>query len=172
MPRARPQAHAHSLRPRLSSQQPKGRVTTWVPGSAPWARRPGPGPIARRSRDKRGRENKHANARLARRRRHEGKVQPPVAPRPPRSGRQRRGRTRAPRSGAASAREAAPGPGGQEGAGPRGPRRPRAESSPRFASAPEQREVDNSCSGSPGSLSSYAGPERLKSVVYFYPYPG
>lgn len=54
MPRARPQAHAHSLRPRLSSQQPKGRVTTWVPGSTPWARRPGPGPIARRSGDKRG----------------------------------------------------------------------------------------------------------------------
>ena len=54
MPRARPQAHAHSLRPRLSSQQPEGRVTTRTPGSAPGARRPGPSPIARRSGDKRG----------------------------------------------------------------------------------------------------------------------
>ena len=32
--------HAHSLRPRLSSQQPEGRVTTPGPGSAPWAPRP------------------------------------------------------------------------------------------------------------------------------------
>lgn len=38
--RAPPPAHAHSLRPRLSSQQPEGRVTTPGPGSASWAPRP------------------------------------------------------------------------------------------------------------------------------------
>ena len=38
--RAPPPAHAHSLRPRLSSQQPEGRVTTPGPGSALWAPRP------------------------------------------------------------------------------------------------------------------------------------
>lgn len=50
--RAPPPAHAHSLRPRPSSQQPEGRVTTPALGQPPGHR--GRGPFARRSGDKRG----------------------------------------------------------------------------------------------------------------------
>ncbi|XP_043313039.1 MAPK-interacting and spindle-stabilizing protein-like [Cervus elaphus] len=220
--RAPPPALAHSLRPRLSSQQPEGRVTTPGPGSASWAPRP---------RSLRAALGGQARVQLGC-----GPVRGP-APRhlpsgtpfpflpglfllaplvsatfPPGSlpwgpglhvktntrtpGWQGDGGTRGKCSlrspharrapdASGAARPELPGPGppvparlhpgraARRAQGPAGRGRPGLSPVRVLRVRPSnQREVDNSCSGSPGSLSSHAGPERLKSVVYFYPYPG